>query len=223
MAAPKKKTATAVKQEMQTTLQEVALVAEEKREAESKEQQAVDAKRRAREQDEYQYKTTREQQLTRDQFTDEKAKIEREIALRREQLERELGEREAAIAGREKELNDLRERVAKFPTDQDAAIAKALKEMLTREQADSNGKAELLKREFAGEKNVQATRIAAMEAMVKDQAEQIKQLTAKMEKAYGQVQEVAVRAIEGASQSKAFSGLQQAFVEQARKSDGKNG
>ena len=193
------------------------------READAKEQQVVDTKRRAREQDEYQYKTTREQQLTRDQFADEKAKLEREIALRREQLERELGEREAAIGGREKELNDLRERVARCPADQDAAIAKALKEMLAREQAESNGKAELLKREFAGEKNVQATRIAAMEAMVKDQAEQIKQLTAKMEKAYGQVQEVAVRAIDGASQSKAFAGLQQALAEQGRKGESKSG
>lgn len=193
------------------------------READAKEQQAVDAKRRTREQDEYQYKTTREQQLARDQFADEKAKLEREIALRREQLERELGEREAAIAAREKELTDLRERVARFPADQDAAIAKAVKETLAHEQAESGGKAELLKREFAGEKNVQAARIAGMEATIKDQAEQIKQLTAKLEKAYGQVQEVAVRAIEGASQSKAFAGLQQAFAEQARKSDSKNG
>ena len=45
---------------------------------------------------------------------------------------------------------------------------------------------------------------------------------AKLEKAYGQVQEVAVRAIEGASQSKAFTGLQQALVEQGRKGEAKN-
>lgn len=60
-------------------------------------------------------------------------------------------------------------------------------------------------------------------SVAKDQAEQIKQLTAKLEKAYGQVQEVAVRAIEGASQSKAFAGLQQALVEQGRKGESKNG
>jgi hypothetical protein len=44
-----------------------------------------------------------------------------------------------------------------------------------------------------------------------------------MEKAYGQVQEIAVRAIEGSSNSKTLAGVQQLLSEQSRKSEGKAG
>lgn len=193
------------------------------REAAIKEQSAIDTKTRQRERDEYQYKFTREQQQFKDQFADEKARIERELTLRREELERQLAEREAVVAAKEKQLAQLEDRVVKFPAELDAAIARAAKEAADRAKSDAASREELLKQQFAGEKNVQAARIVALEAIAKDQAEQIKQLAAKLEKAYGQVQEVAVRAIEGASQSKAFAGLQQALVEQGRKGESKNG
>ena len=193
------------------------------REGEIKEQAAVDAKARQRERDEYQYKFTREQQQAKDQFADEKARIERDLTLRREELERQLGERESAIATREKQLADLQAQVGRFPAELDATVAKAVKDAVAQVKAETAGREELLKQQFAGEKNVQAARIAGLESTAKDQAEQIKQLSAKLEKAYGQVQEVAVRAIEGASQSKAFTGLQQALVEQGRKGESKNG
>jgi len=192
------------------------------REAELKEQSSGDAKTRQRERDEYQYKFAREQQQAKDQFADEKARIERELTLRREELERQLAQREAVVAAKEKQLAQLEERVARFPAELDAAVAQATKETTERAKSDAATREELLKQQFAGEKNVQAARIAALETTAKDQAEQIKQLTAKLEKAYGQVQEVAVRAIEGASQSKAFAGLQQALSEQSRKGENKN-
>jgi hypothetical protein len=192
-------------------------------EAQAKEQSALDAKTRQRERDEYQYKFTREQQLSKDQFADEKARIERELTLRREELESQLNEREAAVAAREKELADLRERAAKFPADLEAAVARAAKDAAARAQADAAGHEELLKREFTGEKNVLSTRIVSLEQTVKDQAEQIKQLSQKMEKAYGQVQEIAVRAIEGSSNSKTLAGVQQLLADQGRKAEGKAG
>lgn len=193
------------------------------REGELKEQAAIDAKARQRERDEYQYKFTREQQQAKDQFADEKARIERDLTLRREELERQLSEREAVVAAKEKQLAQLAERVGRFPAELEAAVAMATKEAAERAKAESASREELLKQQFAGEKNVQAARIAALDAAVKDQAEQVKQLAARLEKAYGQVQEVAVRAIEGASQSKAFAGLQQALVEQGRKGEARNG
>ncbi len=98
------------------------------REFEIKEQAGIDTKARQRERDEYQYKFTREQQQAKDQFADEKARIERELTLRREELERQLGERESAIAAREKQLADLQQRVERFPAELDAAVAKAAKD-----------------------------------------------------------------------------------------------
>ena len=58
---------------------------------------------------------------------------------------------------------------------------------------------ELLRREVDGEKNVLATKNAALERIVKEQAEQVARLQEQAEKAYAQVQEIAVRAIEGSA------------------------
>jgi hypothetical protein len=191
------------------------------RETELKEQAAADAKVRQRERDEYQYKFAREQQQARDQFADEKARIERELALRREELERQMAQREAAVASREQQFAELQEQVQKLPAQLEAAAARAAKEAAARAQADAAAREELLKREAAGEKNVLTTRIASLEQTVKDQAEQIKQLSQKLEKAYGQVQEIAVRAIEGSSNSRTLVGVQQLLAEQSRKPEGK--
>jgi hypothetical protein len=74
-----------------------------------------------------------------------------------------------------------------------------------------------LKREFAGERNVLTTRIAALEQTAKEQADRIATLLHQAEKAYGQVQEIAVRAIEGSASSKQLANLQQMLAEGARK------
>src|SRR5437868_2611815 len=50
------------------------------READAKDADAAEKKRREREKEEYRYAFAREQQLAKDQFADEKGKIERELA-----------------------------------------------------------------------------------------------------------------------------------------------
>jgi hypothetical protein len=71
---------------------------------------------------------------------------------------------------------------------------------------------------LAGEKNVLTAKIAALERTVKDQAEQLTRLQEQAEKAYAQVQEIAVRAIEGSANTKQLAHLQQLLADQARKS-----
>ncbi len=64
--------------------------------------------------EEYEYSFKREQKLAKDKFEDEKAKLEKEIQIKREQMEKELQEREKAIASQENELNELRKKVSAF-------------------------------------------------------------------------------------------------------------
>ena len=74
--------------------------------------------------------------------------------------------------------------------------------------------------EYAGERNVLTTRITSLEQTAKEQAEQISRLLAQAEKAYAQVQEIAVRAIEGSGSAKQLANLQQMLAEQVRKGGG---
>ncbi len=177
------------------------------REAEAREREAAEAKRREREKEEYRYAFTREQQLAKDQFEYEKARLERDIQHTKERLEQELAEREKAIAQREEELNQLRTKATAFPKEMEAAINAAVKDATARVQLDSKNREELLRKEFDGERNVMITRIESREQLVKEQSEQIARLSQQLEKAYGQVQDIAVRTVEGSSHSKSLSGL----------------
>lgn len=186
-------------------------------EAEIKERDASEQKRREREKEEYLYVFQREQQLAREQFEDEKARLEREIAYRREQMEKELADREKAIAERETELNELRKQASAFPKELESAVNKAVKEAMQRVEAEAKSREELLKKEFDGERNVLNTRIESLEKTVTEQNGQIAKLSQQVEKAYSQVQDIAIKAIEGTSRSQPLANLQQLVAEQARR------
>lgn len=192
---------------------------EEKAEYEAaiKERDAAEKKRRDREREEYEYAFKREQKLAKDKFEDEKAKLEKEIYLKKEQMEAELKVREKAVLEKEEELNELRKRVSAFPKEMEAALAKAVKEVSEKLSLESKNREELMKKEFLGEKNVLLTRIESLEKMVKEQADRILKLNAQLEKAYQQVQEIAMKTIEGTSSIKALSNLQQWLGEQVKK------
>ena len=185
--------------------------------AEIKEKDTMEAKKRERGREDYSYSFKREQQLAKDKFEDEKAKIEKEIHLKKEQMERELSERERLVAEGEEELNELRNKVLAFPGEMEAAVNKAIKETTERIRLEAKNRAELMEKEFNGERNVFTTRIESLEKTVKEQGEQIPGLSEQLEKGYQKVQDIAVKAIEGSSNLKSLTSLQQLMAEQARK------
>jgi len=194
------------------------------RDAQVKEQDAIEAKRRQRQQEEYKYAFEREQQLARDKFEDEKAKmlaqkaqIEKDMKALREQTERDLQEREKRIAEREKEFASLQTLVQEFPKRLDAAVATAVKETTERIQREAKYQQDLLHKDFEGQKNVLTARIQSLEKAVKEQADQLGKLSQQQEAAYQKIQDVAVKAIEGASKLGSFGSLVHTLKEQTRK------
>jgi len=186
-------------------------------EEEKKERDTAEKKRRDREKEEYDYSFKREQKIAKDKFEDEKAKLEKEIQAKREQMESELKEREKVIAEHEEELNELRKKVSAVPKEMEAAVSKAIKETTERLNLEAKNREELMKKEFVGERNVFTSRIESLEKTVKEQSEQISKLTQHLEKAYQQVQDIAIKTIEGSSSIKSFANLQQWISEQTRK------
>lgn len=186
-------------------------------EVEQKERDSIESKRREREKEDYRYAFAREQSVARDKYEDEKAKLERNAQYRKESLERELAQREQVIAQRETELEALRKKVDAFPKELEQAVGRAVKEASDRLVAEAKAREELARKEFAGERNVLATRIEALESKGAEQNEQLSKLSQRLDKAYGQVQEIAVRAIEGSGISKSLASLQQLLSEQSKR------
>lgn len=186
-------------------------------EAEIKERDAAEAKRREREKEEYGYTFKREQWLAKDKFEDEKAKTEKEIQLKKEYMENELTGREKAVAEREEELAELQKKVIAFPDEIKEAVNKTIKETTERITLEAKNKEELIRKEFEGERNVLKTRIESLEKTVKEQSGQIANLSGQLEKSYQKVQDIAVKSVEGSSNLKSFASLQQLASEQTRR------
>jgi len=186
-------------------------------EAEIKERDAAEAKKREREKEEYSYAFNREQQIAKDMFEDEKVKTEKDIRLKKEQMEKELSERERVIAEKEEELSELQRKITAFPGETEVAVNKAVKETAERLTLEAKTREELMRKEFDGERNVLTTRIESLERTVKEQSGQVSHLTEQLEKAYQKVQDIAVKSVEGSSNLKSLSNLQQLLSEQTRK------
>ena len=189
----------------------------EEHEAAVKERDSAEKKRQTREKEEFDYTFKREQQLAKDRFEYENAKLDKDIKTKREQADRELKMREQAIAEREEELAELRKRAAAFPKELETAVTKAVKETSDRITADAKSREELSKKEFEGDRNVLKTRVEALDKTVKEQNEYIAKISQQLESAYQKVQDIAVKTVEGASDAKSLANLQQFLGDQMRK------
>jgi len=211
------------------TLRQRAEKEKAERQAEAKEWEQQQAKQHKRQEEEYRYAFEREQQLARDKFEDEKSRLltEKETiagqtqALK-ERTEKELQEREQRLAEREGELESLQAQVGAFPKQLEATVDKAVKETTERLQLEAKYRQDLLQKDFEGEKNVLTSRIQSLEKSVREQSEQLTKLGQQQESAYQKVQDVAVKAIEGASRAGSFEALQRTLREQPEKKGGEN-
>ena len=183
-----------LEQEIRST-REAWKLEQEKRDKELEESAAEEKKRRDREREEYDYAFNREKQTSQNQFADEKDALQREITKKRQELE----EREKNVADRETQLDNLKQKVDNMPKEIDEAVEARLKSEIDRITREAKAKEDLLKNQYEGERNVLTTKIAALEQQIKEQDAQLGRLSAQMEKSYQQVQDIAVKAIEGTS------------------------
>jgi hypothetical protein len=126
---------------------------------ESKERETLEKKNRDREKEEFTYLFKRDQQTMRDQFNDEKAKLEKENQQKREVLGQEMAAREQAVAAKESELAQFRNQVAAFPKELEKAINQAVQEATDRIKLEAKNREELQRKDFEGQRNVLTTKI----------------------------------------------------------------
>jgi len=192
-------------------------------EAEVKERDANERKARDREREDFIYNFKRDQQTMKDKLADEKAALEKEIAVKREAFQNEFAEREKNVAEKEKELADLRARAAAFPKELETAVAQAVKEAADRLKLEAKNREDLLRKEFEGERNVLTARNETLEKVNKDVFAANTKLAQQLEAAYQKVQDIAEKTVEGTSQAKTLADLQKLLVEQSRKGGAEKG
>lgn len=169
-----------------------------------KEQEVLQKKTRQREEEAYSYQRDLERQKEQDQYEAQKHALEKELTEKRMQLESEFATREAAIAAKETELAHLTSEVEAFPARLQAAVAETNAQITERLQFKYEYEAKLTQKEGEGERKLHEQMIAALQAKIVQQEQHIHGLTEKANQAGIQVQDIAVKAIEGASRQRFY-------------------
>ncbi len=177
----------------------------EKAVAELKEEEQ---KKRKREKEEYEYNFNREKLLAKNKLEDELKIREAEGMDKLNAKEIEMAQREKEISDKETEFNDLKIKFEKFDKEIKLAVDNAVKETIEKVEFENKNKEELLTKEYEGKENVFQTKILNLEKLVIEQEKKIEELSAKLDKAYQKVQDVAIKAIDGAANLKSFNDLQ---------------
>jgi colicin import membrane protein len=191
---------------------------QEARTAERERKEADEAlrKQRQRENEDYEYRKQLERKKTQDRHDEEVHTVAKKNEERQAELERTWAQREAALNEREEELAHLRQEVANFPqrlsAEKQAALAEATREVTSRYEQQIL----VLQKDAEAERKMAGLQVTGLQDTLKRQAEQIGMLEKALEEAKRQVQDIALKAIEGASGARALAHVNQIAMEQAK-------
>jgi colicin import membrane protein len=185
-------------------------------ERERREQEDSLKKQRQREADDFEYKKTLERKRAQDKYDEEMRLLERTNKEKQEAVAKSWQQRETALKESEQELVTLRKEVAEFPNRLRAEVDHAVTQALKSAQQAHDQAVVLLKKDAETDKRLAEIQIKTLEELAARQSAQLSALQKQVDEAKQQVQDIAVRAIEGASGAKALTHINQIAMEQAK-------
>lgn len=185
-------------------------------ERERKEQEESLRKQRQREAEDFEYKKALERKKAQDKYEEEMRLLEKKNQEKQEALEKTWQQRETALREQEIELKRLREEAGQFPARLEKEVQRATAETTRLTEARFEHQILVLEKDAQTEKRLAELRIKTLEDTLDRQAAQMAALQKQMDEAKQQVQDIAVKAIEGASGAKTLSHINQIAMEQAK-------
>ncbi len=170
-------------------------------------------KTRKREIEDYEYKKNLERKKAHDKYEEDIRLRDKQNKEKQEVLEKNWQQREASIKSQEEELISLRKIVEESPVKLQKEIDKAVADAIQRTELKRSQEIELLKRDSESEKRIAELKIKTLEESLLRGLEQFSSMQNQVNEAKKQVQDIAVKAIEGASGSKTL----QFAMEQAKR------
>ena len=185
-------------------------------ERERKEQEDGLKKLRQRELEDHEYRKNLERKKIEDKYEEEVRTREKKNLEQQETLEKGWQNREAHLKEREEELAHLKKAVEDFP----ARLQKEIEAAALGARKDAEARLEqqmvLIKKDAETEKRLSDLRVKTLEEALVRNAAQIAAIERQLTEAKQQVQDIAVKAIEGASGARTLSHINQIAMEQAK-------
>jgi hypothetical protein len=185
-------------------------------ERERREQDEAQKKQRQRENEDYEYKKTLDRKKAQDKHEEELRVRDKKNEEKQEALEKNWQNREAVLKESEEELARLRQEVGTFPAKLQSETEAAASRGRNESEAKLQQQIAMLQKDASSEKRVSELQIKTLEDALSRNAAQIAALDKQLAEAKQQVQDIAVKAIEGASGARALSHVNQIAIEQAK-------
>jgi chromosome segregation ATPase len=171
---------------------------------------------RQRDAAEYKYDLELQRKLASEEYTQQEKLLYRELEELQKETEKQWTAREKAIADREKEFEELKTKVEAFPKEKEAAIKKATDEGKGIATYQAKVKADLYAKEVEGQKRFYEQRLQSLEQTITNQEKRLQNLSNQLESALKQVQDLAVKAIEGTANVNSYQAIKEIALEQAK-------
>jgi hypothetical protein len=169
-----------------------------------------------RDEEEYRYNLNLERNLDREEYEQEKRALYQELAEIRQVQEQQWLTREETIAQQEKAQALAKAAVEAFEKELEAKIKQGTDEGKGIGFYQAKVKADLRSKEVEGEKRNFELKIASLNQNIQNQEARIQALTKQLDAALKQVQDLAVKAIEGSSNRSSFEAMKEIAIEQAK-------
>lgn len=173
-------------------------------------------KARQRDEAEYEYNLELERNLDQENYEQEKKQLYAELEEARLTQEKAWKEREKAIAEREKQYAEAKQKVEEFEVKKQENIKNGKDNGRNIGHYQAKVKADLRAKEIEGETRNYQLRIESLEQTIQNQDSRILNLSKQLDAALKQVQDLAVKAIEGTSNRTSFDALKEVAIEQAK-------
>lgn len=169
-----------------------------------------------REAAEYKYNLELQRQLSNDEYEQVQNKLNNELEEFRQLQEKQWLEREKAVFEQEQQVAEAKNKVESFAKEKELAIKRATEEGKGIANYQAKIKTDLYAKDVEGQKRFYEQRLESLEQTIHNQETRIQGLVKQLESALRQVQDLAVKAIEGAANVNSYQAVKEIAIEQAK-------
>lgn len=174
------------------------------------------SKTRQREESSYKYDLELQRKLAIDEYEQQQKALYTQLDELQQETNKQSCAREKDISEREQQFEELKAKVEAFPKEKEAAIKRATEEGKGIAHYQAKIKADLLAKDVDGQKRFYEQRLQSSEQTISNQDVRIQNLSRQLESALKQVQDLAVKAIEGSSSVNSYQAMKEIALEQAK-------
>lgn len=174
-------------------------------------------KTRQRDEETNQYNLQLQRNLDIEEYEQNKKNLYKELEESQQRQEKLWAEREDSISEREKEFAAVKAKVEDFQKQLETNIKNGKEKGRNIGNYQGRVKADLLTKEVEGEKQFYDLRIQSLQQTIQNQQVRIENLSKQLDSTLKQVQDLAVKAIEGKSNSRSFQAMKEIALEQVVK------